>query len=247
LSVEILVAAAAIAFLAAVCQSLTAFGFALVTVPLLALAWEVKPAVVTSTVLGTLILLPLLYEVRGRVPVGRVMPILIGSLAGIPLGVLILERIDATALEIVVAVLVIVGSLLIYFSPGLSLRRPPAPLSLVVGGLSGALRAATSMGGPPIILYALTLEREVERFRAILLAVFFPTSVVTIAALAIVGRVTGDVLLVSVVAQPAVVLGSLTGRWARARVSEAAFRLVVLGLLFVSSAAVLATAAGDLA
>ena len=246
MSVEILLAAVAIAFLAAVCQSLTAFGFALVTVPLLALAWEVKPAVVTSTVLGTLILLPLLYEVRGRVPVGRVTPILIGSLAGIPLGVLILERIDVIALEIVVAGVVILGSLLVYFSPELRLRRPPAPLSLVVGGLSGVLRAATSMGGPPVILYALTLEREVERFRATLLAVFLPTSIVTIAALAIAGRVTGDVLLVSVVAQPAVVLGSLTGRWARARVSEPVFRLVVLGLLFASSGAVLASAAGSL-
>ena len=246
MSVEILLAAVAIAFLAAACQSLTAFGFALVTVPLLALAWEVKPAVVTSTVLGTLILLPLLYEVRGRVPVGRVMPILIGSMAGIPLGVLILERIDVIALEIVVAGVVIVGSLLIYLSPEFSLRRPPVPLSLVVGGLSGVLRAATSMGGPPVILYALTLEREVERFRATLLAVFLPTSLVTIAALAIAGRVTGDVLLVSVVAQPAVVLGSLTGRWARARVSEPVFRLVVLGLLFASSGAVLASAAGGI-
>lgn len=244
MTVEILLAAVAIAFLAAACQSLTAFGFALVTVPLLALAWEVKPAVVTSTVLGTLILLPLLYEVRGRVPVGRVMPILIGSMAGIPLGVLILERIDVMALEIVVAIVVIVGSLLIYFSPGLRFTQPPAPLSLVVGGLSGVLRAATSMGGPPVILYALTLEREVERFRAILLAVFLPTSIVTIAALAIAGRVTGDVLLVSVVAQPAVVLGSLTGRWARARVSEEVFRLVVLVFLFASSGAVLASAAG---
>jgi uncharacterized membrane protein YfcA len=246
LTIEILLAAVAIAFLAAVCQSLTAFGFALITVPLLSLAWEVKPAVVTSTVLGTLILIPLLYEVRGRVPVRRVIPLFVGSLAGIPLGVLILERIDATALEVVVAVLVIAGSLLIYFSPELRLRRPSPPLALGVGVLSGALRAATSMGGPPIIFYALTLEREVERFRAILLAVFLPTSLVTIAALAAAGRVTGDVLLVSLVAQPAVVVGSLSGRWARTRVSESAFRLVVLALLFVSSAAVLATAVGDL-
>lgn len=246
MTVEILLAAVAIAFLAAACQSLTAFGFALVTVPLLSLAWEVKPAVVTSTVLGTIILLPLLYEVRGRIPVGRVIPLLIGSFAGIPLGVLILERIDAVALEVVVAILVIVGSLVIYFSPGLTLKRPLASLALGAGVLSGALRAATSMGGPPIIFYALTLEREVERFRAILLAVFFPTSVVTIAALAIAGRVTGDVLLLSAVAQPAVVLGSLSGRWARTRVSEAAFRLVVLAVLFASSGAVLATAAGDL-
>jgi len=246
LSTEILMAAVAIAFLAAACQSLTAFGFALVTVPLLSLAWEVKPAVVTSTLLGTLILLPLLYEVRGRVPVRRVVPLFLGSLAGIPLGLLVLERIDAIALEVVVASVVIVAGLLIYFSPELSLRRPLAPLSLLVGGLSGALRAATSMGGPPIALYVLTFEHEVERFRATLLAAFLPTSLVTVGGLAIAGRINGDVLLVAVAAQPAVVLGSLTGRWARSHVSEALFRLVVLGVLFASSGAVLASAAGAL-
>jgi uncharacterized membrane protein YfcA len=246
LSAETLAAAVAIAFLAAACQSLTAFGFALVTVPLLSLAWEVKPAVVTSTLLGTLILLPLLYEVRGRVPIGRVAPLFVGSLVGIPLGLLILERIDSVALEVVVASLVIVAGLLIYLSPELRLRRPLIPLSLLVGGLAGALRAATSMGGPPIVLYVLTFEREVERFRATLLAVFLPTSLVTIGALAIAGRVNGDVLLVAVAAQPAVALGSLTGRWARGRVSEAVFHLAVLGVLFASSSAVLASAAGAL-
>lgn len=246
MSAETLAAAVAIAFLAAACQSLTAFGFALVTVPLLSLAWEVKPAVVTSTLLGTLILLPLLYEVRGRVPIGRVVPLFVGSLAGIPLGLLILERIDAVALEVVVASLVVVAGLLIYLSPELRLGRPLMPLSVLVGGLSGALRAATSMGGPPIVLYVLTFEREVERFRATLLAAFLPTSLVTVGALAIAGRVDGDVLLIAVAAQPAVALGSLTGRWARGRVSEAVFRLVVLGVLFASSGAVLASAAGAL-
>src|SRR3970282_2886917 len=103
LSAEPLAAAAAIAFLAAACESLTAFGFALVMVPLLSLAWEVKPAVVTSTLLGTALLLPLLYEVRGHVRFGWVAPLLIGSFAGIPAGILVLDRIRASALEIVVA------------------------------------------------------------------------------------------------------------------------------------------------
>src|SRR3970282_2079990 len=83
-------------------------------VPLLSLAWEVKPAVVTSTLLGTLLLMPLLYEVRGHVRVGWVAPLLAGSFAGIPAGVLVLDRIDATALEIVVACVVIVAGLLVF-------------------------------------------------------------------------------------------------------------------------------------
>jgi len=246
LSTEVLAAAIAIAFLAAACESLTAFGFALVMVPLLSLAWEVKPAVVTSTLLGTLLLLPLLYEVRGHVRPGWVAPLLIGSFAGIPVGVLILDRIDATALEIVVAGVVIVAGLLVYLSPRVSLERPIAPLSLIVGGMSGALRAATSMGGPPAVLYVLTFEREVERFRATLLALFVPSSLLTIAGLAIAGQISEDILLTVAAGVPALVMGAVAGRWLRARASQAVFRLVVLALLFASSGAVLATAAGDL-
>jgi uncharacterized membrane protein YfcA len=244
LSAEILVAAVAIAFLAAACQSLTAFGFALVMVPLLSLAWEVKPAVVTSTVLGTLVLFPLLYEVRGHIRARRVVPMFLGSLVGIPLGVVVLDRIDATALEVVVAVVVIMAALLIYLSPRLHFQRSLPPVSFLVGGLSGALRAATSMGGPPVVLYTLSFEREVGRFRATLLAFFLPASLVTIAGLAIAGQIDGDVLIAGAVGLPAVALGSLAGRWARARVPEELFRLLVLGVLFVSSGAILASAAG---
>jgi len=41
-----------------------------------------------------------------------------------------------------------------------------------------------------------------------------------------------------------VALGALVGRWARARASQGVFRLAVLALLFASSGAVLASAAG---
>jgi uncharacterized membrane protein YfcA len=79
-----LIAVALIAFLAAVCQSVTAFGFALVMVPLLAVIWEVKPAVVTSTLLSTAFMIPFLYAVRSRVDGAAIAPLLVGSFAGIP-------------------------------------------------------------------------------------------------------------------------------------------------------------------
>jgi uncharacterized membrane protein YfcA len=246
LSAEIIAAAVAIAFLAAACQSLTAFGFALVMVPLLALTWEVKAAVVTSTVLGTIVLVPLLYEVRGHIRPRRVVPLFLGSLVGIPLGIVVLERIDATALEVVVALVVIVAALMMYLSPQAPFERSVPLLSFLVGGISGVLRAATSMGGPPVVLYTLTFEPEIERFRATLLAFFLPASLVTIAGLAIAGQIDGDILVATAVGLPAAMLGSLVGRWARTRVSEAVFRLVVLGVLFASSGTVLASAAGVL-
>lgn len=247
MSAETLAAVAAIALLAAACQSLTAFGFALVMVPLAALAWDVKSAVVTSTLLSTITLMPLLYEVRGRVRIRWVAPMLLGSLAGIAPGIVILRRIDPGALEVAVALVVIVAALLIYLSPAARIPRPLFPLSFLAGVLSGALRAATSMGGPPAVLYVLTFERQKEAFRATLLALFVPTSMVTVTGLAIAGQINGDILLAVGVSLPAVGAGMMGGNWVRGRVSQTVFQTIVLGLLFVSSGAVLASASGVLA
>src|SRR3989304_4940962 len=119
-----------------------------------------------------------------------------------------------------------------------------APLWFRAGGRGGAPRPATSMGAPPAVLYVLTFEREVERFRATLLALFVPSSLLTIAGLAIAGQISGDVLTATAAGLPAVALGALVGRWARGRASQGVFRLAVLGLLFASSGAGLASAAG---
>jgi len=102
------------------------------------------------------------------------------------------------------------------------------------------------MGGPPVALYAISYEREVERFRATLLAVFLPTSLVTVAGLAVVGLIDSDVLIASAVASPAVILGAFVGARVRAQVSERSFRAVVLAILIASSIAVLLSATGAL-
>ena len=120
----ILAAVIATAFLAAVCQSFTAFGFALVMVPLLSLAWEVKPSVVTSTLLSTISLLPLLLEARAHIPVARVAPMFAGGIAGVPLGILLLYHVGSATLQVFVASVVIVATLSLYFSPHLRLARP---------------------------------------------------------------------------------------------------------------------------
>jgi len=107
----------AIAFLAAACYAVTGFGFALVMTPLLAVAWDVKSAVVTSVVLSTVALLPLLVEARAHVPVQRAFVLVLGSFAGIPLGVVVLQELESDALQVLVAATVIVAALLLYFRP----------------------------------------------------------------------------------------------------------------------------------
>jgi uncharacterized protein len=242
LTAEILVAGVAIAFLAAACYAVTGFGFALVMTPLLAITWDVKSAVATSVVLSTVALLPLLVGVRAHVPMSRVMVLVIGSFAGIPLGVVILQALNADALQALVASTVIIAALLLYFRPTAAGGADSGSRQLATGFVSGVVGGSTSMGGPPIVLYLIGREPDVAAFRATLLAFFLPGSVLQIALLAGVGRITGDVLLLVGSAMPAVVAGLFAGAWLRRRVRPERFHALVVAVLIVTSAGVLASA-----
>jgi len=246
MTAETLAAGIAIAFLAAVCQSVTGFGFALVMTPLLTVAWEVKPAVATSILLGTLALFPLLGEVRGHVSFPRIGVLFLGFVAGVPPGIFLLERLDAETLQMVIAGAAIAAGLLLYLSPSLAAGDDTVLLRLTAGAISGAIGSSTAMGGPPIVIYLLGREREIGRFRATLLAFFLPASGLTLAAFAVVGEITQDVLLLSAAALPAVAVGIAAGTIVRRRLGPERFRTVVVGVLVLSSVAVLLSASGAL-
>ena len=241
-----LAAAILITLGAAVCQSLTGFGFALVMVPLLSLVWDVKSAVVTSTVLGTVTLLPLLVEARRHVNGVAAAALLAGSLVGIPPGLLILDWMDPEVLKILVGAVVIGASVLAYRVREVRAIRPGVAPAVAAGAVSGVLGGSTSMGGPPAIFYLLGTERNMEVFRGTLLAFFLPSSLVRIGGLAALGRVTPDVLRFSAIALPAMVVGLVVGAWLRYRVPEEAFRLLVLLILILTSAGVIVSASWGL-
>jgi uncharacterized protein len=242
LTAEILVVGIAIAFLAAACYAVTGFGFALVMTPLLAVTWDVKSAVATSVVLSTVALLPLLIEVRAHVPLARAFVLVVGSFVGIPLGVGILQALNADALQVLVASTVIVAALWLYFRPAVEGARDSGTRQLATGFVSGVVGGSTSMGGPPIVLYLLGREHEVQAFRATLLAFFLPGSILQIVLFAGVGRITGDVLLLVGAALPAIVAGLLAGTWLRRHVRPERFSAVVVAVLVVTSGGVLISA-----
>ncbi|MDO8615568.1 MAG: sulfite exporter TauE/SafE family protein [Dehalococcoidia bacterium] len=247
MSAEVIAAGIAIAFLAAACQSVTGFGFALTMTPLLALVWDVKPTVATSMVLGLVILFPLLAEVRGSVSPGRVSWMLAGFVVGLAPGVFLLERLNDDALRVLVAGAVILAAVVMARMPAVHSGEDSIGLRVTAGFLSGSIGSSTSMGGPPVVLYLLGRERDNASFRATILAFFLPANALIVAAFAIVGRLTDDVLILSAAALPAMALGILAGAQVRRHLEGERFRLAVLAVLVATSAAVLAGAVIHLA
>jgi uncharacterized membrane protein YfcA len=243
-SAEIIAAAVAIAYLAALCMSTTGFGFALTMTPLLTLAWDVKPAIATSVLLSLTTQWPLLIEVREHVVPSRVVVLLSGFVLGLPVGLVLFDKLDSDSLKVVVAATVIVASLVLFSTPSLRIADHFArPVALVAGVLSGAVGASTSMNGPPVVLYLLGRYRQVETFRATILSYFLPASVVTVSAFAILGRIDEDILITGAACLPAMVLGILSGMWLRRHIDPVHFRHIVLAILIFSSTGILVSVA----
>lgn len=233
--------AVAVVFAGAFCQGLTGFGFALIVVPILSIPWDVKASAAAAALLGMVSYFPLLIQVRSHVRFRPVVVLLLGTAAGTPVGVAMLALVNTDVLKIWVAFVVIALSLLFAFSHRLRPRNQTLWGSVAVGSISGLLRGSTGMGGPPIVLYFLGHQQEIEGFRSTMLAYFLPAGIMVVAGFAAAGKVTPEVLTTAALSLPSLFVGLWLGATLRYRVRPGAFQGIVLGVLVFTSAAAIAS------
>jgi uncharacterized membrane protein YfcA len=223
----------------------TGFAFALIFAPLFALAWSAKPAVAVSVMLSVLVNMIVLAQVRGHVTYGRLPGLYAGYVIGVAPGLLFLEVVSSEALQITLGVVVLLATAVLYFRPTIEAGHDSLAGRVAAGAASGASAAATSIGGPPVVLYMLGRELDMHRFRATLQAYFLPISIVTLTLFVAVGRIDGDVVVAAAVATPGLLLGVAFGAWLRRHIEEELFRRLVVGMLVVMSIFVIALAVAD--
>jgi uncharacterized membrane protein YfcA len=236
---EIALGAFAIATLAAFAQSVSGFGSALVAVPLLSVLAGPRTAVVAITVLS--IAMTALATVRERRHVQwRVAGTLAAAgLVGMPVGLVLLTALDARALTLVIAALVLVVTVML--ARGWSVR--PGPWARRSAGvLSGAMLTSTGMNGPPLVITLQALRLRSDAFRATLQAVFCAQDVAAVAGFVAVGQLNRTVLVAVAAGLPGLPLGWLLGDRVFTRIDQDVFRRVVLGMLVVSALAAGASA-----
>lgn len=241
---------AAVLVLSAALQTSTGFGFALLSAPVLAAL--VGPVEAVSTIVATGVVVDVLVlAADGRLPQPHTRDVLaLGawSVPGLLLGALLLRLLPGAVLQLVVAaaVLFAVGHRL---APRRSARSvttsaperwwTPAPAGLA----SGALSTATTLGGPPVVLYLTRRPRSPRQTRDTLVALSLLRLPLSVAALVVAGtwvRPPGLPVL-----WLAVALGYLIGRAVFARLDLARYERAVLGALVAAAVvAVVAAAVG---
>jgi uncharacterized membrane protein YfcA len=151
---ETLALAAAIGALAGIIRGITGFGGAMVMSPPLALLLGPLLAVPVVLLLESVAAAPMTIQLRQLVRWRVIGPIAIAAGVTIPLGAYVLVNVEPQTMRRVIAAVVIVFSLLLlkgwrYSGP----QRMATGVGL--GTMSGVMIGATSMGGPPILLYLL--------------------------------------------------------------------------------------------
>ena len=162
---ETLILAGFVAFAAGVIRGITGFGGAMVMTPPLALLLGPLLAVPAVLLLEGLAATPMLAQTRRLVRWRLVGPIIGAVCITVPLGGYVLLSAEPQTLRRAIAAIVIVFSLLLLRGWRYT-GAQRVSTSAGLGALAGVLVGATSIGGPPVILYLLAGPDRIETTRA---------------------------------------------------------------------------------
>ena len=233
MSPAVVVGLAAALLIASMVQSITGFGFALLSMPLLTLVIDAKDAVAVSTIVGALASFNLLARTYRYVRWDLARSLLAGAVAGMPLGLVVLVLVDARALKVLIAVAVLVFVAIL--ARGWRLEGVGPRAEVVAGFVSGVLNTSVSTNGPPLVLALQARGLEPERFRGTISAVFAVSSVVANTLFAARGRYDLTVLGYAAVGPPALLIGGALGRRLGRDLAPEKFRPLVLALLVAAA------------
>jgi hypothetical protein len=164
-----------------------------------------------------------------------VWPFLIGGLAGVPLGTLLIAHADPGGFKLSVGVLLLVFPIVLYFNRDpIAVRFGGRVADAIIGFAGGILGGMAGLSGPLPILWASVRGWGKDERRGVFQTFNWTVLSASLCLQAGTGFITSEVLWLALLALPA----TLSGAWLGARtyhvLSDSNFRDVVLGLLFLS-------------
>lgn len=225
---------AIIVALATFTQAVTGFGLALVSMPLLVGMIGIRQAAPLIALVGIASQLIMIARYRQRVVWGDIRELAVGSVIGIPLGVLALTTINETLVTLILGLVI-----LAYVAYALTAaNRPPPRLkggSVAYGaGLTGGLlTGAYNSGGPPLVIYGSARRWSPLTFKGNIQALLVVHSITAIISHSVAGNMTRSVLELFAVMVPVLVMATLAGFVLDQVINPRRFHQLVLLLLTV--------------
>lgn len=219
------------------------FGGGLTAMPLITMVLPLKMAAPMSVMVGTATALYATWLSRKETDWKSALVLIVFSLAGIPVGLYALSYLPDHIMKIGLGAFIILYSFYSLFIPRLPVydkRWIAAPM----GAVAGALGAAFSTNGPPVVMYGMLRNLAPAAFRGTLNAFFTANNIAIIGGLATSGILTLSTVKLVIFCIPTMILGSLVGQYIHKRISVRVFRLMVFLLLIASGAMLIKGATG---
>lgn len=228
--------ASCILFVAFFIRALTGFGAGLISIPLLALFWDVGFVVPMELLFEVGLSVLLLPKVWRDIDFKHVINLAVGMFFGNLIGSFSLANFNAPLLRLLLAGLVLLFSIYL----GASARKPPQlniphRWGFLFGLGGGFFGGAFGMSGPVVMLYLAHQIPDKTRLRATVIALFFLASTWTVFMHWANGLYNAESFRVLLLLTPAFLIGTALGHLAHFKTSDSAFRYIVAAILFVSS------------
>ena len=234
---ELLIALLAVV-VGATIMGTVSFGMGLVVAPVLLLFLDPKSAIVTVNAIIPILLLFVLLTTWRHLQFNRLKGMAIGGILAVPLGVLVLDSANPTALRIIIGVAILCLGVLNLLNIQLPMAQRRGS-GLLVGFLTSLSITTLSIGGPLAAAYIIAQNWEREQMRAALAFYFLCSYIVAFAVYAAIGLVDRDTLFNIALLVPSLVVGFGIGAFLARRMDTAVFRYVAIGVIITGSVVLL--------
>lgn len=218
---------AAVYAVSGVVHGLVGFAFAVISVPLISMAYSPAIAVGMTIIVGPCLMLYNTWLHRHHLDFKKIVPLLLAGMALIPVGALFLHTTPESVIMITLGSVVILLTLFTVLSGERSVAALGAPgvgygFSLLAGFIAGAF----TTGGPPIVAYLYNTDSDRMRAKANTQLFFLIFAVAALLTHIVVGTVTAERTLRALPFIPIAFLSVRLGALLSARMQVRTFRYV---------------------
>jgi len=219
-----------IIFLAGFTQGLSGFGSILLALPLLTIFLDIKTVIPLVALHGLFTTVILLIELRTHLDWQKVLPLFVGSVPGIPIGVFFLKNMNTDTIQLTMGLILLSYALFSLSSRQVIWEMKTVGIS-VVGFLAGCLGGALGAAGPPVIVYTSLQPWTKDKIKATMQGFYVASGLIVVFLHAMNGLTTIPVLWYFLISMPALVLGTYFGSFFYGRIGERAYKKIMFILL----------------
>lgn len=221
------------------------FGSALVIIPVLAVLFEPRAAVVMHAIMEVPVILNLARSAIGDSRRATVGPMLIAMVLTTPIGAIALAVADPDAMKLAIS-LVVLAMVALIAAGGRLTALASRWGSIGAGAVGGLVQGATGIGGPPVVTALLARRDAARETRGNVVAVMSSMIAVSLATFAAYGFVDRQTLVIGALAAPLCLAGTILGARAFAASGGGQHRAVALAIVAVMAVATSANALSDI-